>query len=100
MAQTRKVRGVATQIHAENGWMIVTYHSTDVVKWTDNTVVLNTGGWKTATTKTRMNQAANQFDLGYSVYQRNFDWYVTTKAATFLFGGRSITIDRDSGGIL
>ncbi len=23
-----------------------------------------------------MNQAANQFGLGYSVYQKNHDWYV------------------------
>jgi hypothetical protein len=42
-------------------------------------VVLNSGGWRTVTTKSRMNQASNQYDLGYQVYQHNFQWFVRTR---------------------
>lgn len=97
MAQTREVRGVATKVWSENGWGVVTYHSTDVVKWDESTVALNSGGWKTTTTKRRMNQAARQFDLGYYVWQHNFEWFVTTKTGTYPFVGRAMAIDRKTG---
>ena len=57
----------------------VTYVSTRIVSWDDNTVTLNSGGWQTATTKNKMNQAANQFGLGFGVYQRKGDWFVRLK---------------------
>lgn len=76
MSQTQEVRGVATSIRTENGWTIIRYHSTDVVKFNDKQIILDSGGWLTATTKTRMNQAANQFDLGFHISQRNFKWFV------------------------
>jgi len=42
----------------------------------NKTVTLNSGGWRTVTTKARMNQAANQFGLEYTVYQEKDDWFV------------------------
>jgi len=71
-----KVSGVATTVGEDGKWTVVTYHSTPVVKFTEKTVVLNTGGYKTQTTKRRMNQAANQFKLGFEVIQRKGDWFV------------------------
>lgn len=56
---------------------LVTYHSTPVVTFDEERVVLNTGGWFTNTTKLRMNQTANQYNLGFGVYQHKFDWYVS-----------------------
>lgn len=56
----------------------VTYHSTDVVVFDDLSVKLDNGGYWTATTKTRMNQAANQFGLGFQVYQYKKQWFVDT----------------------
>jgi hypothetical protein len=76
MAQMKTVRGVSTSIRTENGRTIVRYHDTDVVSFDAESVELNTGGWKTATTKTRMNQAANQFGLPYRVYQKDHAWFV------------------------
>jgi hypothetical protein len=76
MSQLSRVTGVATNIRTEDGVTIIRYHSTDVVKFTEHSITLNSGGWHTATTKTRMNQASNQFGLGYSVVQRDFGWYV------------------------
>lgn len=54
----------------------VTYVRTQIVSWTHDTVTLNSGGYETVTTKRKMNQAANQFALGFGVYQRKGKWYV------------------------
>ena len=56
----------------------VRYWSTDVVQFDDRWVTLDHGNWMTATTKLRMNQTANQFGLGFNVYQKNFEWFVAT----------------------
>jgi hypothetical protein len=61
------------------------YHQTKVVSWNDSTVVLNSGGHRTLTTKTRMNQCAREYGLGYSVYQKNRVWYVDFAGKTIPF---------------
>ena len=76
MTQTQQVKGVATSVRTEDGVTIVRYHQTDVVKFDTHHVTLNSGGYRTATTKVRMMQASNQFDLGFAVYQKAFDWFV------------------------
>lgn len=77
MAQTLMVRGVKTAIFTGNdGYTNIVYHHTVVVSFNQERVILGTGGWRTNTTKLRMNQAAAQFNLGYSVFQKDFDWYV------------------------
>ena len=77
MSQTHKVSGVATSIRTESGRTKVRYHNTDVVEFDPaaRKVILNSGGWRTATTRTRIAQACNQFDLGWKVIQENFDWF-------------------------
>ena len=86
-----KVRGDAKP------YLSVEYHSTAIVMAVINTICLDTGGWASVTTKRKMNQAAHQFDLGYSIYQRNFDWFVTTKAGTYPFDQQSFSFDRTTG---
>lgn len=49
------------------GTEVVDYKTT-IVSFTDETITLNTGGWWSRSTKIRMNQASQQFDLGYRVY--------------------------------
>lgn len=69
----------------------MTYHWTDVVVvsydhgYKERRVKLDSGGWQTATTKNRMNQASNQFDLGFYVFQKNFEWYVKVGEDTLEF---------------
>ena len=71
------------------------YHSTEVVLATKEKIVLNTGGWTTATTKARMNQASNQFGLGYKVYQKDLAWFVIYKGETRPFEGQELELIRD-----
>lgn len=96
MPQTQRVSGVATSIRGEEGRTIIRYHNTDVVSFNDKDVILNTGGWKTATTKTRMNQASNQFGLGYQVSQKKGDWFVDYKGQTIPFDSDSLTLEVQS----
>lgn len=77
MATMSKVGKTATTVRKADGVLSVVYHSTEVVKANDDgTITLNTGGWRTVTTKARMNQAANQFGLGFQVSQEDFEWFV------------------------
>ena len=77
MALLTRVGTVATTISTnEQGHTQVVYHSTPVVTFSSKFIVLNHGGWMTSTTKNRMNQASHQFNLGYTVYQKAFNWFV------------------------
>lgn len=92
--QMLHVRGVATQVFTnEEAELCVQYHSTIVVKWNDEKIVLNSGGWRTNTTKARMNQASNEFRLGYQVYQKDYEWFVAYNGEVLKFEDNMV-IDR------
>lgn len=76
---------ISTTIKENDGMAIVTYHKTDVVKFNENMIILDSGGWRTQTTRSRMNRMSNDFDLGYSVYQKNKKWFVKYKGITLNF---------------
>ena len=92
MSQTQTVGKHATAIHGANGYQIVTYHKTNVVKWNTDQIILDTGGWKTVTTKMRMNQTSNQFDLGYHVHQTKGRWYVEFENDEIPFDGNYVVL--------
>lgn len=83
MPQTGTIGKTATTIYTDNGFTNVKYHQTNVVKFSPEKIILNSNGWNTATTKNRMNQTSNQFDLGYRVFQKDYSWYVDFKGETF-----------------
>lgn len=76
MGQQNKIGSHKTTISKQNNFTFVTYHKTNVVSFDDKVIYLDNGGYFTATTKTRMNQAANQFGLGFRVFQKAGDWFV------------------------
>lgn len=80
MSRSNEVGKTATKVATRAGRLLsVTYHNTKVVTLADDgTITLDTGGYRTNTTKLRMNQAAEQFKLGYHVYQEKGDWWVKT----------------------
>lgn len=95
MAQQFSVTGRSTTIVTEDGYTKVYYHNTAVVEWNAQEIILNTGGYRTYTTKTRMNQAANQFHLGYSVFQRDYEWYILWKGKEYPFESETMYIPRN-----
>lgn len=71
-----------TIITQENETTRIRYHNTVIVQFSDKCICLNSGRWRTATTKLRMNQAAREFHLGFTVCQRNFKWFITCSEGT------------------
>lgn len=77
MARMDKLSAYHTSFTSSGGHVVVTYRGTKIVERLPNgEIILNTGGWKSVTTKRKMNQAANQFGLDYQVFQVKGVWYV------------------------
>lgn len=74
----------------------VRYHSTNVVLYNDSHITLDSGGYKTVTTKRRMNEASTTMGLDYQVYQVNFDWFVSFRGKNYVFRDNMI-LDRLKG---
>ena len=97
MSRTDQLGTTATAVYERDGMTRVRYHQTEVVSFNDDEIVLATGGWSTVTTKRRMNQASEQFCLGYSVYQRNYDWLVDYRGRTHSMDDRLVLQRRAPG---
>jgi len=66
-----------------SGPIAVRLYSTDVVTFLENgDIILNAGGYRTTTTKDRINRV---LPLGWRVYSKDWDWYVHTPAGVFEF---------------
>lgn len=86
MAQTQVFRGTArTIVQTELGRMYIYYRTAVVIVLPDNRIRLDSGGYKTVTTRTAMNQASNQDRLGFKVVQRKGEWFVTWKGRELPF---------------
>jgi len=94
MTQQTKVGRTNTAVFTEEGITRVVYHNTPVVSFNNHTIILNNGGWKTATTKTRMNQASRQFDLGYHVYQLSGEWFIEYNGHSLPFTEPKVILNR------
>lgn len=74
----RRTIATATVVSRRVGRAVVRYHATDVVvASTGGTVTLNSGGWRTATTKRRINSF---LPAGWSLYQRRHEWFLRSPA--------------------
>ena len=78
MSKTRIIGKHATEIITNiipHDWRLGATR-TIVVVFDRESIKLDSGGWHTATTKLRMNQVSNQYDLGYLVFQIKGEWFV------------------------
>ena len=95
-----KIGSHKTSVINDDNQLLVAYHSTIVVKVINNNyVILKSDGWLTNTTKTRMNQASNEYRLNYRVFQKGWAWFVETPKGIFDYYDGMI-IDKRSGSIL
>ena len=95
MAQLNKVGKHRTKVGKEGRETFVKYWHTKVVSFTEDTISLNNGGFLTNTTKARMNQASNEFGLGYRGYQKNYEWFVEHNGKTHEFTENMIFLNRN-----
>ena len=65
----------------------IVLHRTAIAVYDHNTqaLKLNSGGYTTNTTKSRLNAILSELIAGASVFQRQFDWYVKYNFATHNF---------------
>jgi hypothetical protein len=69
---TRKVgNNTYAYIQADDSVAIELHGTNVVVIYPDDSVMLNSGGWRTVTTKKRINQYSP-----IKVYQKNHEWYL------------------------
>ena len=76
MSRINQLSNYKTMIFNKDFGKQVFYHKTCIVEYDLDQIKLHSGGWKTVTTKRKMNQASNQFGLGFNVYQKSGDWFV------------------------
>jgi hypothetical protein len=86
MPTLAKIGTTATRVQeSPDGSRSLWYHDTEVVRVKGPWVVLRTDGYWTVTTKTRMNQASNQWGLGFKVSQFCGVWRVTCWSPSGVF---------------
>jgi len=82
-----------TTVGNDKGGLDTTYHKTVVVRTYGNgDIRLNSGGWKTATTKSRMNKFTPD---NVHVWQKNYEWYVTIGETVLPFEDNMVFNVRD-----
>ena len=59
-------------------------------------VKLDSCGYETVTTKSRLNAILEEVKYGCNVFQKNFDWFVSYNGETASFWDGMILIDADS----
>ena len=74
----------------DDGYTKVIYHTTKVVAFNRDMIVLNSGGWYTKTTKDRMNQTAEEHMLDYAVFQFDYEWFVKVGSKVYPFEDKMI----------
>jgi hypothetical protein len=96
MARMDKLSTYCTTVAQAGDLIAITYHKTQIVAFDSRNIVLRTGGWDSVTTRRKMNQAANQFGLGFSVYRDKGESYVRTPAGAILPLTDNMTIARSN----
>ena len=75
----------------------VVLHRTEIATYDHNTsaLKLNTGGWATVTTKSRLNAILQGLIVGASVFQRDFIWFLNYNNSTHNFFDGMILVNGD-----
>lgn len=60
----------------KDGRVAIRFHQTDIISEQDGLVTLNSGGYKTVTTKDRISEYLLWFGVPFYISQRNHQWYI------------------------
>lgn len=87
----KKIANNTWQYTNEVGFRVIRFHTTDILIFNiDGSIIFNTGGWPTVTTKDRMNSFQS---LGY-ITQHKFLWWIQTAHGCLPFTDR-MTVNPD-----
>ena len=62
------------RINYKDGSEAIRLHNTDIITFKGNKIILNSGGWRTHTTKARINEYLPE---GLNLFQQNNIWYIS-----------------------
>ena len=71
--------GSNTTVITEDDISTVMLHGNHIATYNHNTkeLTLFDGGWQSNTTKSRLNALCNEFAMGFGVFQKNWNWFVS-----------------------
>ena len=67
-----------TTVWFENGVSTVKLHGNKIAEVGDTWLKIFDGGWRTNTTKSRLNAILRAHGNGECVFQRNWEWFIST----------------------
>ena len=73
---SRLIGSNTLMLHYKDGRKAVRYHNTDIVTEVNDVIILNSGGWKTVTTKEGINQYGRRLGEFPAIIQRNHQWFI------------------------
>ena len=56
---------------------IIKLHGNHIATVMNDTMLLFDGGWQSNTTKSRLNALCYEFATGFSVFQKNWEWFIS-----------------------
>tara|TARA_B100000900_G_C20592156_1_gene722007 strand:+ start:1090 stop:1380 length:291 start_codon:yes stop_codon:yes gene_type:complete len=72
-----------TMVRHEDGYAFVYLHGNHIGTVADDgALTLFDGGWRSNTTKSRLNALCDEFARGCGVFQKNWEWFVSTRGGT------------------
>jgi hypothetical protein len=93
MPKTELKKLVGTRVTNGNDGIRVSYHDTQVFHAQGYHIALNHGGFITKTTKSRMNQSAEEFGYKFRVYSKKGEMYARLEdGESVKFEGNRLTI--------
>jgi hypothetical protein len=78
ISASKNWRVANTEVINENGVSTVKLHGNKIAEVSDNSITLFDGGWRTVTTKSRLNAILRTFGDGDGVYQKKGTWFIST----------------------
>ena len=76
-----------------NGDKTIKLYATDILQFKGNKIILSSGGYKTVTTKTRINEFLE--DKGFKVYQKKGEWFIDNGATEHIKFFDGIVLEAD-----
>lgn len=88
LARSKIIARSTLELNFKDGTRIIRYHDTDIITFTpEGNTILNSGGFRTSTTKSRMNEYAKIY-----IWADKGNWYFLTNGEEHLFYD-GITVD-------
>lgn len=86
-----------TYLHVDRDRRTVVYYETPIVAFDEKEIVLNTGGYWTRSTQSRMNWVSREYDLDYRIQAKGDKWIVIYQDQEQPFTDEVIRIKRKTG---